>query len=105
MRAAGIVKIEIPPSASSSVPAQNAASIVMDTRNGKCQFASQVRGNVLESAHFAHSHLGMDLREAKALSLHITRTPAQCHRCHRPVALLPAGSWAREPGAGDTSSR
>jgi len=39
------------------------------------------RTGVLEGMRYAHEKLRMDLREAKALALHITRTKGFCHRC------------------------
>src|SRR5262245_4982770 len=47
----------------------------------KQELADEVRSGPLNGTRWAHSRLGLDLREAKALSLHITREHGKCHRC------------------------
>jgi hypothetical protein len=48
--------------------------------------ADQCRSSRLECAKLAISRFGFDLREAKALSLHITGERGKCHRCGASVA-------------------
>jgi hypothetical protein len=51
------------------------------TAQDKATFAGECRSRGLEGAKLAVSRFGMDLREAKALLLHVTREPGKCHRC------------------------
>jgi hypothetical protein len=48
--------------------------------------ANVTRSSVFEGAQLAHRKFGLDLREAKALSFHITRDRGKCHRCAKPVS-------------------
>jgi hypothetical protein len=48
-------------------------------------FAEVTRGDTLEGARYAHEELRLDLREAKVLAMHVTRTKGVCHRCGSPV--------------------
>jgi hypothetical protein len=49
------------------------------------EFASITRESRLKGAEFAHSRLGLGLREAKALPLHVTEVPGICRRCRSRV--------------------
>lgn len=51
----------------------------------KSRIAAEVRADTLAGAKLAHAEFGLDLREAKALSFHISRQSGECHRCHRPL--------------------
>jgi hypothetical protein len=55
------------------------------TPAGAAALADVVRTDTSEGARFAHQKLGLDLREAKALALHITSTKGVCHRCKSQV--------------------
>src|SRR5208282_5904116 len=44
-------------------------------------FADASRRATLEGARYAHEKLALDLRAAKALPFHITRTKSICQRC------------------------
>jgi hypothetical protein len=48
-------------------------------------FADVARRSRLEGAQYAHQKLGLDLREAKALAMHVIRTKGTCHRCESQV--------------------
>jgi hypothetical protein len=56
------------------------------SREDKRLMAAAVRRSTVEGMEFAHRALSMALRGAKALSLHVTRVPATCHRCSLPLA-------------------
>src|SRR5258706_16361593 len=47
--------------------------------------AETSRKSRLEGAQFGASKLGLNLREAKALTLHISGEPGKCHRCAGPI--------------------
>jgi uncharacterized OB-fold protein len=49
------------------------------------ELAAVSRRSRLEGVKFAHSILALDLREAKALALHVTNEGHRCHRCGSPV--------------------
>jgi hypothetical protein len=51
----------------------------------KSGLAAEVRSSPSSGAKLGHMQFGLDLREAKALSFHITRKSGECHRCHRPL--------------------
>jgi hypothetical protein len=55
------------------------------TAEEKSAIAAEVRASPLSGVKLAHAQFGLDLREAKALSFHITRKSGECHRCHRPL--------------------
>lgn len=44
-------------------------------------FAELVRSDSLAGARHAHEHLGLGIREAKALTFHVTKSRGMCHRC------------------------
>lgn len=50
------------------------------------KFAVIVRNDSLEGVLYAEQNLGLGPREAKALTLHVTRSPGLCHKCGKPVA-------------------
>lgn len=56
------------------------------TAEQKAALAVLVRSGTLEGFRYAHEALGLDLREAKALSYHITRSKGICHRCKSEIA-------------------
>jgi hypothetical protein len=45
------------------------------------EMARTCRVSRVEGARYAHDRLGLGLREAKALSLHVTFEPNRCHWC------------------------
>jgi endogenous inhibitor of DNA gyrase (YacG/DUF329 family) len=49
------------------------------------EFAAIARSNSLKGMKFAHEVLGLNSREVKALSLHVTRPAGHCHKCGKPV--------------------
>jgi hypothetical protein len=51
----------------------------------KSKIAAKVRASPLTGVKLAHVEFGLDLREAKALSFHLTRKNGECHRCHAPL--------------------
>jgi hypothetical protein len=51
----------------------------------KRQIADVSRKSRAEGASLAKLKLRLELREAKVLSLHISREPGSCHRCGHPV--------------------
>ena len=51
----------------------------------KSRIAGEVRADLLAGAKLVNGQFGLNLREAKALSFHITRKKGECHRCHRRV--------------------
>jgi hypothetical protein len=51
----------------------------------KKHLAEQTRQSTVIGAKLAKENLGLDLTEAKALAVHITRTPGKCNRCSRPI--------------------
>ncbi len=55
------------------------------TAEEKKMLAAEVRSDPLSGAKLAHIKFGLDLREAKALSFHITHHNEKCHRCHEPL--------------------
>ena len=44
------------------------------------------RTDRVAGARYAHERIGLGLREAKALSLHVTRSKGACHRCKSPIS-------------------
>jgi ribosomal protein L40E len=52
-----------------------------DLSADQAELAAIDRSDRVQGARYAHERLGLGLREAKALSLHITRTKGACHRC------------------------
>jgi hypothetical protein len=44
-------------------------------------FAEITRRSTSDGARYAVEKFGLDLREAKALAIHVTRTKGVCHRC------------------------
>jgi hypothetical protein len=55
------------------------------TEKEKHAIATAVRSDTFKGMQLAHSKFGLDIREAKALSFHITREPSKCHRCGTPL--------------------
>lgn len=49
------------------------------------EFAIAARRDRLEGMCFAESKLRLGPREAKVLSLHVTRPAGHCHKCGKPV--------------------
>jgi len=52
----------------------------------KASIAKTTRSSALEGAKRLHDQLGLDLREAKRVALHITSVLGHCHRCKAPVS-------------------
>jgi adenosyl cobinamide kinase/adenosyl cobinamide phosphate guanylyltransferase len=48
----------------------------------KSRIAAEVRADTLAGCKMIHEEFGLDFREAKALSLHITDRAGACNRCH-----------------------
>jgi Zn finger protein HypA/HybF involved in hydrogenase expression len=48
----------------------------------RARIAVEVRWNPLSAVKLIHGQFGFDLRDAKALAFHITRSAGECHRCH-----------------------
>lgn len=49
------------------------------------KFAVIVRNDSVEGVRYAEKNLGLGSKEAKALTLHVTRSPGSCHKCGKPV--------------------
>jgi hypothetical protein len=49
----------------------------------KVQIAAEARASPLAAVILIGAQFDLGLREAKALSFHITRKAGECHRCHR----------------------
>ena len=47
----------------------------------RAAFAEVTRASALDGARYAEEVLGLNLREAKALSFHVTKRKGLCHRC------------------------
>jgi len=56
------------------------------TGEDKKRIATAVRSDTLRGTQLLHSRFGLDLREAKALSFHITCEAGKCHRCDSSVS-------------------
>jgi ribosomal protein L40E len=52
----------------------------------KAAIAGIARRDPHSAAELVESRYGLDLREGKALAVHVTRNPGICHRCNSPVA-------------------
>jgi hypothetical protein len=55
------------------------------TNEDKAALALETRSNSIAGVQMARARFGLDIREAKALSFHITKVKGECHRCHTPV--------------------
>lgn len=55
------------------------------TSNQASTFAELVREAPVAAVRHAHDHLHLGLREAKALTFHVTKIRGTCHRCGTPV--------------------
>ncbi len=51
----------------------------------KASFATMTRASGIEAIKYARLALGLDLREAKGLALHIPRRPGECVRCGKSI--------------------
>jgi hypothetical protein len=55
------------------------------TLNDKALFADTARSSRVRAMQVAHSTFDIDLRQAKALSMHVTSARGKCNRCRRPI--------------------
>jgi hypothetical protein len=55
------------------------------TEEQRIEFASIARTDPIEAIRHARDVFNLDIREAKALTLHVTLQIGKCHRCKTPV--------------------
>ncbi|WP_316229747.1 hypothetical protein [Bradyrhizobium sp. SZCCHNR1051] len=52
----------------------------------KARIAAEIRRSQIEGHKLLVAQFGFSMREAKALTLHVTLTEGTCHRCRRPLS-------------------